>query len=319
MSTSGEDLFRSRWRGQPGRLEVWYTTVTDPATGTGVWVHHELVAPSDGTYAHAHGWAAVFPPGETPVLARFGPQPWSSPVSGFSCAAADVTAAGLRGQAGELSWDLTPTGATSPPGASQRPLYTFPRWAWHRELLPAAQIVPHPAERFRGTVRHGGRVLELTGAPGATARIYGHGNARRWAWLHADLGDGDVCEIVAAVSTRPGLDRLRPLPFIRLRVGGEDWPRASLRAALSLRATVDLPAWTVHGRVGDRALHVEVTMPADETVAVDYADPDGAALVCHNSERAVADVSLSRRTAKQWRPEHRWHLDGTAHAEVGLR
>ena len=319
MSESSDDLLRSRWRGQPGRLEVWYTTLTDPATGTGVWVHHELVAPTGGGDAHAHGWAAVFPPGEKPVLARFGPQAWASPDTGFSCTGVEVTSAGLRGQAGVLSWDLTPSGPAGPSDPAGRPLYTFPRWAWHRELLPAAQIVPHPAERFSGTVRHGDRVVELTQAPGATARIYGHGNARRWAWLHADLGDGDVCEIVAAVSMRRGLDRLRPLPFVRLRVGGEDWPRGSLRAALSLRAKVELPTWTVEGRVGDRALRVEVTMPADETVSVDYADPDGAALVCHNSERAIADVGLSRRVGGQWRIEHRWRLDGTAHAEVGLR
>jgi hypothetical protein len=313
VSASSEDLFRSRWRGQPGRLEVWYTTLTDPATGTGVWVHHELVSPSDGAEAHAHGWAAVFPPGEKPVLARFAPSAWRSPGGGFTCAGVDVTAAGLRGQAGDLTWDLTPT------RPDDRPLYTFPRWAWQRELLPAAQIVPHPAQRFSGTVRNGDRVLELRQAPGATARIYGHGNARRWVWLHADLGNGDVCEVVAAVSTRPGLDRLRPLPFVRLRVDGEDWPRGSLRAARALRATVDLPTWTVHGRVGNRALHVEVTMPEDETVCVDYADPDGSPLVCHNSERAVAEVGFSRRVGRRWRAEHRWRLDGTAHAEVGLR
>jgi hypothetical protein len=316
MSATSEDLFRARWQGQRGRLEVWYTTLTDPETGTGVWVHHELVAPTGRTDAYAHGWGAVFPPGEKPVLARFGPQAWSSPDSGFACADVEVTAAGLRGRAGEMSWDLEPTVSTGP---DNRALYTFPRWAWQGEVLPAAQVVPHPAQRFSGTVRHGDRVLELARAPGATARIYGHGNARRWAWLHADLGDGDVCEVVAAVSTRPGLNRLRPLPFVRLRVAGEDWPASSLRAALSLRATVGLPTWTVQGRVGDRALRVEVTMPSEETVAVDYRDPDGSSLVCHNSERAVADVDLSRRVGGQWRSEHRWRLDGTAHAEVGLR
>ena len=35
-----------RWRGQPGRLEVWYATMTDRETGTGVWVHGETVAPT---------------------------------------------------------------------------------------------------------------------------------------------------------------------------------------------------------------------------------------------------------------------------------
>ncbi len=202
--TSAEELFRTRWRGQSGRLEVWYTTITDPATGTGVWMHHELVAPADGGEPRAHGWAALFPPGEAPLFGRHGPDVWM-PSSGYRCASAEVTPRSLSGGAGELTWDLASRGGGEP-------LYTFPRWAWRRELLPSAQIVPVPGAVFDGTVRYGDRVLELVGAPGATARIYGHGNGERWAWLHADLGGGDVCEVVAAVPARRVLRRLPPTP-----------------------------------------------------------------------------------------------------------
>ncbi|GAB3964035.1 hypothetical protein GCM10029978_023610 [Actinoallomurus acanthiterrae] len=344
------ELFRSRWRGQPGRLEVWYTTLTDPATGTGVWLHHELVAPSDGAPARGHGWVALFPPGERPVLERFGPETWAAPggtptaeptslvaaasggweagdakvsagreaegaavPAGFSCAGVEATADRLSGRAGTLSWDLTTSGGGAP-------LYTFPRWAWRREALPAAQIVPAPTARYDGTVRCGDRVLELRGAPGGSARIYGHGNAERWAWLHADLGDGDVCEVVAAVSTRKLLDRLRPLPFVRLRVDGMDWSDGDpLLTALRARADVGLPSWRVRARSRDRAVTVEVTLPQAETVAVDYTDPDGRAATCHNSERADAVITLLRRSGSRWLTERRWRLDGTAHAEVGLR
>ncbi|MGI8336157.1 hypothetical protein ACRYCC_39965 [Actinomadura scrupuli] len=303
---------RSRWRGQAGRLEVWYTTITDPATGTGVWLHHELVAPAGGGPARALGWAAVFPPGGPPVFGRFGPDD-RRPGPGFAAGDVEVTGDRLTGAAGGLTWDLRRTGG----GPT---LYTFPRWAWERELLPAAQIVNAPAARFDGTVRFGDRVLELAGAPGGSARIYGHGNARRWAWLHADLGDGDVCEVVAAVSTRPGLDRLPPLPFVRLRVGGAEWPSGDpLLAALRMRADVRLPTWTVRGRIGDRRLRIEVTQRPEETVSVDYADPDGAPAVCHNSERSDAVITLQRRTGGHWAVEREWRLAGTAHAEVGFR
>jgi hypothetical protein len=343
-----EDLLRSRWRGQPGRLEVWYTTLTDPATGTGVWIHHELVAPADGAPPHAHGWAAVFPPGESPVLARFGPHPWTphatpeppadrctpetqarpshSPgsverppdrraadVPVFGVPGVELSGERLRGRAGEVSWDLAVSGGGGP-------LFTFPRWAWRRELLPAAQVVPVPTAVFEGTVRCGERVIEVRGAPGATARIYGHGNAERWAWLHADLGDGDVCEVVAAVSTRPGLHRLPPLPFVRLRAGGLDWPSGDgLLAATRMRARIGLPSWTVSGRSGNRMIRIEVMQPPAETLAVDYADPDGSPAVCHNTERADAVITLLRRSGRRWDLDRRWHLNGTAHAEVGLR
>ncbi|MFD0532200.1 hypothetical protein ACFQ1I_45670 [Kitasatospora arboriphila] len=226
-----------RWDGRPGRTEVWYTTLTDPTTRTGVWLHHELVAPTDGSPARVHGWIALFPP-EGPVEhARFGPEPWpprrpfssasasASDAASASAAAADAGARHLRGTAGPYTWDLT----EHPAG---EPLYTFPRWAWHHGGLPAAQMLPAAASRYTGTIDRPGGVLHLDGALGATARIHGHGNAERWAWLHADLGHGDVLEIVAAVSRKPVLDRLPPLVFLRLRHRGRTWPRTALRPAV---------------------------------------------------------------------------------------
>jgi hypothetical protein len=309
----------SRWRGQPGRLEVWYSTFTDPATGTGCWLHHELVAPTGGRTANVHGWAAIFPPDGAPVLARFGPQPWTAADGDTVFAADDVlmTPTTLRGSAGtgqdKVRWELTAT-------QDGPPLFTFPRWAWEREALPGAQIVPVPAGTFTGTLRYGGRALTLTGAPGATAHIYGHGNPQRWAWLHADLGGGDVCEVVAATSTRPGLNKLPPLPLVRLRAGGEDWPAGDpMMHAARFVAKIGLPTWTVLGIAGDRRIRIQVTQPADRTLAVGYTDPDGSTAVCRNSERADAVITVQRRTADGWRQDRGWRLDTTAHAEVGAR
>lgn len=313
-----------RWRGQPGRMEVWYTTVTEPDTGTGLWIHNEMVAPPDGGPARRHGWTAVFPPGESPAVARFGPDTGPAAPGGagdggpdgdvwFDAGGSRQTSDRLTGGAGDIAWDLTRAGG----GPA---LYTFPRWVWERELLPAAQMVPYPSATYSGTVRVGERVYELRDAPGAGARIYGHGNALRWAWLHADLGGGDICEIVAAVSPRPGLRLLPPLPFLRLRVGDRQWPDTDpVLAAPRLRARIALPTWTVSGRVGDRRIRVRVTQDPSATLALDYADPDGRPSVCRNSERADASIRLERRSGGGWRTEREWHLDGTAHAEVGDR
>lgn len=311
--TTREPL-RSRWRGQPGRLEVWYTTITDPATGTGVWIHHELVAGADGA-ARALGWATVFPPGEPPVFGRFGPSAWAEPAEGgFGTESAAHTPGRLTGTAGTLSWDLTET-------CEEPPLYTFPRWAWEREALPAAQMVAVPRGTYDGVVRYGDRKLELRGATGATGRNYGHGNGERWAWLHADLGGGDVCEVVAGVAARKPMNRLRPLPFVRVRLNGKEWPPGDpLRSAFRLRCTPTLPTWSVQGRIGSRHLHIKVTQPPAETIAVDYADPDGRPAVCHNTERADVTITLSRRTRSgSWQIDREWHLEGTGHAEVGHR
>jgi hypothetical protein len=304
-------LMRPRWRGQPGRIEVWYSTLTDPETGTGLWLHHELVAPADGGVAYTHGWAALFPPEERPEIARFGPYPWQGPTEPevFTAGPVGVATHRLTGTAGGVSWDLWVDGGGDP-------LYPFPAWAWRRELLPAAQVVPMPAARFTGTVHTAGSTLELKDVPGCTARVYGHGNARRWAWLHADLGDGDVCEVVTAVSNRPGMRRLRPLSFVRLRVRGIDLPPGDpLRNASRFQADITLPTWTVRGRFGPWRLTVEVAQPADRTLAVDYTDPDGSPAVCHNTERADATITIAYRDEVR----RRWRLDGTAHAELGER
>lgn len=306
-----------RWKGEPGRTEVWYTTATDPATGDGLWLHHELVAPTDGSGGYAHGWVAVFPKDGPVEHARFGPEPWQGDADGFSTEDVSVRPGRLTGMAGAFTWDLT----EQPQDA---PLFTFPRWSWRRPLLPAAQILPAARATYDGTVSHGGRTLTLKGAPGASARIYGHGNARRWSWLHADLGGGDVLEVVAAVSKRPVLRGLPPLVFLRLRRRGRTWPRRAERSAVGwagagrFRAEIGLPVWTVTGCSGLRRIRVEVTQPEARTLTLSYTDPDGSEAVCRNSEAADAVVRLERWWGR-WRPEAEWTLEGTAHAEVGGR
>jgi hypothetical protein len=308
---AGGELEARRSEGKPGRLEVWYDTLTDPATGTGIWLHHEIVTPSDGSEAQARGWAAVFPAGAPPEWHRFGPEAPAG--TGYFQAGEVVAEPGLRrGSAGPFQWDLRYEDLT-------RPLYTFPAATWHREILPGAQMLPSPAAIFKGTFRAGGTTYELAGAPGAAARIFGHGNAARWAWLHADLGAGDVLEIVAAVSHRPGLDRLRALPMVQLRLGGTDWPANPLAGAVRFRCEPALPTWRLEGRVGDRRLRVTVTLPEERCVTIGYTDPDGSTATCTNSERADASVLLEQRSRSTWRLEREWRLDGTAHSEVGTR
>lgn len=246
------DLYAARWHGQPGRLEVWYATLTDPDSGLGLWIHHELVARTDGS-TRLHGWATAFVPGERPVSGRFGPVDVAAMDAPHLADPEDpedpatrayvrvgVVSAGpdrLQGEAGALRWRLKVRDGGEP-------LFTFPRWSWRSEVLPAAQVVPSPSATFSGEVRVGDRMFRLREATGAVARIYGHGYGSRWGWLHADLGGGDVLELVAAVSTRPGLRHLPPLPLLQLRAGGRDWPRSPLLAAPLLRARLDQPEWS---------------------------------------------------------------------------
>jgi hypothetical protein len=214
--------------------------------------------------------------------------------------------------AGPLRWDLTYYDAAPP-------LFTFPRWIWQAELLPGTQVVPYPSASFSGTVTLPSGETRLDEARGALARIYGHGHAERWAWLHGDLSPrGDTIEVVSAVSRRSGLRLLPPASFVQLRLGGRDWPHRPLAAASLLRGRIGLPSWSVRGTVGRHRLRVEVHIPDDASVVLDYRDPDGAQARCTNSERADAEIVLER-WAGRWQTDGAWTLERTAHAEVGQR
>lgn len=311
-----------RWRGQPERLEVWYATWSDPETGTSGWIHHELVAPVSGD-PYVHGWAAVFGEDAAPVVERFGRVTLASANgqarSGGtwpSLTDAVLEPPLLRGQAGRLAWDLRWHDGPQGPAA---PLFTFPQWAWAKEALPGAQVVPVPSARFAGMLHVDGETTTLSEAAcGNVAHIYGHGNAERWGWLHAELGGGDVLEIVAAVSRRPGLDRLPPLALVQLRAGGRDWPRDPLVAAPLFRTRLGLPSWQVRGTVGRWRLRVDVELPVSRSVAIGYVDPDGATATCTNSEAANAQIVLEHRRTR-WETASSWTLRGRAHSEIGMR
>jgi hypothetical protein len=305
---------RPRWRGQRGRLEVWYATLTDPDSGTGAWVHAELVVPTDpAREPYRHGWVALFPADAPPVVERFGPEP-GAPTDGatwFRSEACTVGLGEIRGRTAEAQWELHWSDVTPP-------LFTFPRQAWSRELLPAAQTVIAPSATVTGTMSVGGHHLELQRAIGGLAHIYGHGSAERWAWLHADLGEGDVCEVVTAVSRRAGLRRLPPLAFVQLRLGGQTWPR-SPAVVLTSRTHIERDRWEVTIKERGRRVRIEVQLPPERCVTLTYTDPDGATATCTNTERADATISLERGGPGPWELDQRWHLDGRAHAEIGSR
>ncbi|MHA7649762.1 hypothetical protein ACX9NE_08380 [Mycobacterium sp. ML4] len=292
-----------RWRGARGRLEVWYATLSDPVTRAGVWLHCETVAPTADT-PYAHGWATWFPPRDPPRTERFGPEP-VQPATGtawFQAAGARVEPEHLSGRAGTLAWDLSWKDTSAP-------LWTFPRVVWEREVLPGAQVVLAPAAEFSGSLTIDGAHQPVDGWRGNVAHIYGHGNAKRWGWIHADLGDGDVLEAVTAVSHKPGLNRLAPLAFIRFRIDGKDWP-ATILPSLRMRTTLDLQHWQMEGRIGRRDVLIRVDQPPERCVSLQYTDPDGQTCVCTNTEQADVHIELGDR---------RWSVKGTGHAEVGLR
>ncbi len=295
-----------RWRGKAGRLEVWYATLSDPATSAGLWVHCETVAPTQGP-PYAHGWVTWFPADGPPRTERFGPEPAepTRPAAGeawFDAAGVQARHERLTGRARSIAWDMSWKDTAAP-------LWTFPRLTWERELLPGAQVVLAPTADFTGSLTVGETTHRVDDWRGAVAHIYGHGNAKRWGWIHADLGNGDVLEAVTAVSHKPGLRKLAPMAFIRFRIDGKDWPASTL-PSLRMRTTLGPQHWQLEGRIGGRNVLIRVDQPPDRCVSLEYTDPDGGRAVCTNTEQADIHIEIDDR---------HWSVLGSGHAEVGLR
>jgi hypothetical protein len=51
-----------RWNGRPGHYEVYYLTLTDPASGVGVWIRYTMTAPlaATGQVPSAALWFVAF-------------------------------------------------------------------------------------------------------------------------------------------------------------------------------------------------------------------------------------------------------------------
>lgn len=302
-----------RLRGQSGRVETWYATFSDPVTGRGYWLHGEVFAPAKKrSCTRVSGWCAVFDPSGPPRWERYGPEPLKTDSDARLASPSAVFDEGtFRGRAGRFSWDLKWADGTPP-------LDTFPRWLWETEALPGAQIVAAPTMTVWGLFKDGDRTFPINGAKGAFGHIFARGHARRWAWLHADLDDGDCLEIVAAQSAHAPFCRLGLLGFVALRRKGAVWPGCRLLAALKgFEVGILDSGWTLSGTYRGRRLSVAVDIPKERSLTLEYPDPDGSSRFCTNSEVASARILLESNGSGGWRTEEEWVLQGTAHTEIG--
>jgi len=153
---------------------------------------------------------------------------------------------------------------------------------------------------------------------GGGAHIFSHGSAPHWAWLHADLGDSDLLEVVAAVPHLPFGLHVPHRPIARLRLDGRDHPGESVVAGLVGHCTVEPPEWrAVIPLARGRRVRVSVELPPERSVQLVYPNPDGTFAFCTNTEQANARIVVERRQGRSWGVDREWDLDGTAHSEIG--
>lgn len=320
------ELLSVRSNGVDPRLEVWYLTASDSANNSGLWIHYELVTKEDQEI-YLDGWLAYFQPNKEPLLFRSG----RIPVDIITNQGKKVIAKGednakliktkelsfdgstFEGHLDGVDFEISIDGVIDP-------IYTFAKWSWEKETLPASQIVPIPKAKIKGEIHlHNQEANEITfSGVGGLARIFGHGSAKKWAWLHAHLDDDTVLEAVVAQPKTPALSLIRPLAFIQLKRNEDVWPKDPITASMFFKAKLNRHFWTVKGRIGRRRLIFEVSIPEDNCVKVGYVDPDGSTATCVNSEVSSVMAILQRRF-RRWETQKVWHLQNIAHAEYGDR
>jgi len=314
-----------RWDGRPGHYEVWYLTLTDPASSIGVWIRYTLRAPLDGAAECALWLLAMAPDGD-----RFAGRQ-TFPASELEArddpfrlclAGADLSDRGAAGAVDGGTWELSWEPRLAP--------YEFVHPLVRRTgAAETVLVLPHADLVISGTVRLGERVLELDGARGGQAHLWGTRHAARWAWTHAsDLHDADgvarpdtFVDAVSVYVERLGRE-LGPSTPVVGRFRGDDFAATSPVALARARSRFGLSTWRFEARDGKRRIMGEVDAPRETLAGVVYHDPDGRPACCYNSEVASIRLSVFDRTARGrfgWLLRDTLVARGRAHFEYGQR
>jgi hypothetical protein len=318
-----------RWDGRPGHYEVYYVTLTDPATGVGAWIRYTMLAPEDPAEpATSSLWFLAMDPrpdGRTVVgrKATYPSERLRAQRDPFELTIGDarITDTGMRGAFEDVSWDLRWT----PAGRAYAPVSPL----LHRlGLAGTAFVVPHADLTIDGELSIAGERLELFAARGGQSHVWGSKHARSWAWVHCNdlrtLDDDPVAgafvEGVSATVPRFGRE-LRPnTPFVG-RIDGRDFRSTSPARLLSNQSAYGLAGWRFEVVGGARKLIGEVDADRDQLAGVTYHDPDGEPAYCYNSETATLrlDVYERSRQVGGWAHKQTLVAPGRAHFEYAQR
>jgi hypothetical protein len=240
----------------------------------------------------------------------------------LTLAGADLSDRGMAGEVDDAAWELS-WEPSLPAVEHVHPLIR--RTGIAQTLL----TLVHPDLAISGTVRFGDRRLELDGARGGQAHLWGSKHAARWAWAHAnDLRGidgkrrpGAYVDGVSVYVPRFGRE-LGPSTPVVGRFGGRDFRATDPIGVVRTSSRFDLTSWRFEARDGHRRVVGEVDTPRESLVGVAYHDPDGDPAYCYNSEVASIRLFVWDRTARGrfgWTLRDTLVADGTTHFEYAQR
>jgi hypothetical protein len=313
-----------RWDGKPGHYEVYYVTLTDPASGIGAWIRYTMVAPLErsGEPPSASLWFLTMDPNGG-VLGRKATFPAdalraaSDPFE-LRIGEAVLTDSGMEGSFEDVAWDLRWV-----PGRSYETVHPL-----LRRVASTILVLPHADVALEGTISFGGRTVQLAGARGGQAHLWGSKHAGSWAWTHcndftAPGGEPAAETFVDGVSvfvSRFGRTVGPNTPVVG-RIEGRDFYSTAPLRVLSNQSDFELARWRFEAVAGSRKLVGEVEAEPRALAGVTYHDPDGELAYCYNSETASMRLELYERAGFRgpWRHRTTLSAPGRAHFEYAAR
>jgi hypothetical protein len=314
-----------RWDGRPGHYEVYYVTLTDPRSGVGIWIRYTMLAPAVAAEpATCALWFLVMDPdgGTFARKATFPIEQLVASAEPFNLRVGDATLTdeGMSGAFEDVSWELRWTG-----GRAYEHVNPMLRAAGVANTI---LVLPHADVVIEGAIKFAGRRVELAGARGGQAHLWGSKHASRWAWVHcndfATVGGEPVADTfidgVSVVVPRFGREMGPSTPVVG-RVEGTDFHSTSPLRILSNASTFALTGWRFEAVSGARKVVGEVDADRGQLAGVTYTDPDGELAYCYNSETATMRLQLWERARRVggWELRKTLVAPGHAHFEYAQR
>jgi len=279
-----------------GHYESFYLRGNDPGRALAFWLRYTIFAPA-GKPADALGelWAVVFD-GATgrhasaKVEVPFAGCVFSRTSFDVRVAGATLDAAGLRGRAGKIGWELAYEG-------TEPPLYLLPPRLYKGGFPAAKSLVSVPLARFTGRLTVGDREIAVDGWPGSQNHNWGSRHTDRYAFGQV-AGFDNAPESFLEVAT--ARNRMGPLwmpaatPLV-LRHRGRQLALTSLGTAVRAKANAGATAWTFASGTGRVRVTGRIEAPADAFVLLEYPNPPGGVKFCLNTKLAACDLVVTDR------------------------
>jgi hypothetical protein len=326
FATEADNLLT--WDGrQTGHYEVYYLTCNHLESRTGYWIRYTLEAPLLGHgQPYAQLWFAFFdardPSKGFALNQRFPIDRFRAERAPFALHIGDALLGhdrmrgAIAGDGHSARWDLGWLPAT----ATHRHL---PDLIYKTSFADTRVLSPNLDVPIRGTVIVDGRSFTFEGDPGGQTHLWGRKHAHSWAWAHCNAFEGQRGAALETLSVR--LKRrgvvLPPLTLVSLYLDGEAHLLNGFEHTLVNRARFGTAHYHFVARGAEVRIRGEYACRPEDMVLTEYADPDGEASFCANTEVANLHLTVERRSRiwKRWHEQARLVAPQTAHFEVAGR